>query len=559
MNPSINYDRPRYLRLDRGHAPYGERFYCARWSADQRFLASCSVDYGDDSTLEVWDVATGRVAASRTFPRNAITSLAWSPDGQTLASCFADGGIRLWNPLTQKALGTVRAHHRHVSTLEWGANGDTILSSGDDATLLWNIHTTRIAHRFEAASGEGRLAASLCPDGEHIALGAPGEALRVVNLTTGKTEAVLEARLPFMPVLRWSPSGEHLLYTSEENVLRAWTMRAQRKSAFFSTAQPVSSVAWAPDEKGFAAVTSGDGSFPEECNLYLWDRTTTEVTFHREIRRVYALYSVDFAPDGRAVAVAGSDSLLAIWDLDGTHFPALWAHVPSPERREELATWVELNTAQGLPPYYEVRLLSRQEVQWIFQEHDWYSRHVEKPGVSPHPHAAQFAGADMHGLDLSGMAFNTGNFSGADLRGANLTSCTFEGANLSHARLDDAIVVDAAFSYASLVCTNFSGVAFKQTRFYETRLEVALLVRCRCDDDSLRSAKLWECDCSHADFSGADLHWAHFKDCVLIGAKFTHANLSNVTLEQCQVDDPDIFGAAITNEHTKISDLRVRA
>jgi hypothetical protein len=422
--------------------------------------------------------------------------------------------------------------------------------------LLWNVPTARIVQRFFVASGQ---VASLCANGDCIALGAPGEALRVVNLTSGKTEAVVMERLTFMPILRWSPSGDHLLYTSEENVLRVWSRQTQRQSAFFSTAQPVSGVAWSPDEQRFAAITSSASSFPGLCNLSLWNCTTTETVFHREIRRVHALYSVDVAPDGQALVVAGSDSELAIWDLDGTHFPALWAHVPSPERREELAIWVELNTERGMPPYYEARLDSRQEVEWIFQEHDWYSRHVEKPGTPPHPHAAQFAGADMHGLDLSGMAFNTGDFSEADLRRANLTSCTFNGADLSHARLDDAIVVDAEFSYSNLNCANFSGVTFKQTRFYETWWMFGLLVGCRCEDNSLFSIDLLECDCSHADFSGADLRWVCFKDCVLIGAKFTHANLSNATLKQCQVDDPDMFATAITTERTTMSDLIVRS
>jgi hypothetical protein len=491
---------------------------------------------------------------------NALTTLMWSADGQTIAACFASGDIRLWNPFSQKMLATYHVHHRRVSTLEWCADGDTILSSGDDATLLWNIHTARVAQRWEAASGEGRLAASLCPNGEHIAIGAPGEALRVVNVTTGETAAVLAPRLTFMPVLRWSPSGEHLLYTSEENALRAWDMQARQESASFLAAQPVSDVAWAPDGKGFAAITSGDSSFPGQCNLYLWNRTTTEPVLHRVIRRVHALYCVDIAPDGQALALAGSESLLAIWDLDGTHFPTLWAHVPPPARREELATWVELNTERSMPPYYEVRLDSRDEVEWIVQEHDWYSRRVEKPGASPHPHAAQFAGADMHGLDLSGMSFNTGDFSDADLRGANLTSCEFDGADLSHARLDKALVTDAAFSYTMLRGTNFSGVTFKQTRFYETSLIFALLVDCRCDDASLRGANLWECDCSRADFSGADLHWARFKarfkECVLIGANFSSANLSDATVERCQVDNPDIFATTITNDGTRISNLR---
>jgi WD40 repeat protein len=289
---------------------------CAAFSPDGKTLAT-----GDDyHRVRLWEVTTGKEKVRSAGLGGPLSRLALSPDGKTVAGGCADGTIHLWDFPSGKPRHTLEAHPGGVSAVIF-ARGGGLVSSGDDGKVcIWDPATGKRLRSFEAH--EDRVVGlAISPDGKTIAT-AQGYCFLSVLLwdaATGKRRpAQLRGADGYVFGVAFSPDGKTLAgggFSEDSEVLWVWdakTGKRLRKLKGEGTGAGATALAFSPDGKVLAAAgwLKGYAQF-DIVGTKTWKPIA--LTDASKSPEESLTYRVAFAPDGKRVAVGGSDGV-SLWE-----------------------------------------------------------------------------------------------------------------------------------------------------------------------------------------------------------------------------------------------------
>jgi WD40 repeat protein len=125
-----------------------------------------------------------------------VWSVAFSPDGNTIASSSGDQTVKLWNVSTGECIGTLCGHTNCVHSVTFLDGGTVASGSSDQTVKLWDISTNRC---LSTLSGHSKLIWSVAfsPQGKTLASGSEDETIKLWDVKTGECLKTLRSSRPY--------------------------------------------------------------------------------------------------------------------------------------------------------------------------------------------------------------------------------------------------------------------------------------------------------------------------------------------------------------------------
>ena len=299
------------------------------FSPDGHTLASSDDSGGDTGDIQLWDLAdraNPRRGQAQPPAINASDhlaysdSLAFSPDGHTLASGDGNGTVGLWDV-------TDPAHPRRIGPILTGGTGATYavafssdghtLASGDGngTVRLWDVTDPARPRSLDSilTGSDGVASLAFSPNGHTLADGSLDGTLWLWDVTDPADPSPTGQCLTGgdgVASLAFSPNGHTLASGSLDGTVRLWSLP---QTVLAGSAAAVNSAAFSSDGQTLA---SGDG----DGTVRLWD--IADPAHPSPIGPILngspgggAVDSVAFSPDGHILASGNADATIRLWNI----------------------------------------------------------------------------------------------------------------------------------------------------------------------------------------------------------------------------------------------------
>ncbi|MDQ7026525.1 MAG: protein kinase [Anaerolineae bacterium] len=271
-----------------------------------------------DTLVRVWNIETGEIIQTMNGHSNTVDSVKFHPNGDWVLSSSWDGSIILWDIESGEIIRTYREagdSEERVYMLDFTADGSQFISVGSGGTaILWDTETGDIIREFE--HGVRINGVDISPDGTMFATatGNFGDAENLIylwDIKTGDLIRTMAGHTRLANDVRFHPSGDYVVSTSWDDTVRLWDVATGEELRQFN----------GHNGHTFGIAFTSDGetmlTTSQDTTVRLWDFATGE-ELQRFNQHTNWIQEVVFTPDDRFAISAGQDNTARIWRINRT-------------------------------------------------------------------------------------------------------------------------------------------------------------------------------------------------------------------------------------------------
>lgn len=271
-NPIITYN------------PGYDPVFSVAFSPDGQTVASGN----SDNTIKLWDVTSGQELKALKGHSHFVQSVAFSPNGKMLASGSDDRTIKLWDVASGQELRTLKGHSSHVRSVALIVGGTTLESSGGIGIMLWDV-----------ATGQD---VAFSPDGKTRANGS-GATIKLWDVASAKELKTLKGHSNSVESVAFSSDGKTLASGGDDDTIKLWNVASGQEVKSLkgrTNYMTVHAVAFSPNGKTLASSNFG--------GIKLWDVASGQELM--TLTGSSSARSIAFSADGKTLAGSGK-----LWDV----------------------------------------------------------------------------------------------------------------------------------------------------------------------------------------------------------------------------------------------------
>jgi WD40 repeat protein len=255
----------------------------------------------------IWDLQSEQPLHRLEGHAQGVFAVAFSPNGQVLASSATDHTLRLWDAQTGQVIAAWNGHNAVVWTLAFSPDGQTLASGGEDQIVkLWDVNTQHCRRTLLGHNGQIQSVA-YSPDGLTLVSAALNRSIRLWDVQTGHCLKTWQGYSVAVSAVEFHPNGRMLASAHGDNTLRLWDIQSgDCLNTLPGHADLISSIAFSPDGQLLASASLDQ-------TVRLWD--VQSGNFLRTLRSQCWVNAVVFSADGRLLASSGLERFVRLWDV----------------------------------------------------------------------------------------------------------------------------------------------------------------------------------------------------------------------------------------------------